>query len=419
MSDQAEYEVRRKKLASLREAGVDPYPSSSGRTHTIAEGLARFEELAKQKKNVVLAGRIRSIRGHGGSAFAHLEDGSGKFQVYFKKDEVGDTQFVLFKDSVDVGDFLEVGGTFFVTKAGEHTLLVKKFQLLSKALRPLPEKWHGLADKEVRFRKRYLDLVMNKEVRGIFAKRTEIIRALRDFLDTHGFMEVETPILQPLYGGASAKPFTTHLNALHMDMYLRIACELYLKRLLVGGFDRVYEFARSFRNEGMDREHNPDFTMLEFYAAYWDWEDMMRFTEEMLSQFGLPKKWDRVEYKDIVKGGDEKAAYAELKKPTFVLGLPGIPLAKGGQAVQGVVEGVELLKIFTEQNDPEAQRAAFEAQEKGDEVQPVDEDFIEALEHGMPPAAGIGIGIDRLVMLLTNAKSLRETILFPMMKPKR
>jgi len=282
----------------------------------------------------------------------------------------------------------------------------------------LPEKWHGIKDVEERFRKRYLDLIMNEETRNIFKKRGEIIKSIREFLDNNNFTEVETPILQTLHGGASAKPFKTHLNALNMDLYLRVAPELYLKRLLVGGYERVFEIGRCFRNEGMDREHNPDFTMLECYAAYWDWEDLMGFMEKMMHHLDpkvFPKKWDRVEYNN--------QDFTNLKNPTFVLHLPNIPLCKEGEALQGVVNGIELIKAFTEQNDPIEQRKAFEGQEvlrkKGDEeAQALDEDFLEALEYGMPPAAGFGIGIDRLAILLTKAKSLRESILFPFMKPK-
>lgn len=420
----SEYEVRKEKLAELRKRGVDPYPARTGRTRVISDVVRDFDSLRENKEELTVVGRVRSIRTHGGSSFLHVEDGAGRMQVYVKKDEVGDELYAFFQEFVAVGDFVEVSGTLFVTKKGEKTLLAERVSLLSKALRPLPEKWHGLSDKEIRFRKRYLDLIMSEESREIFRKRTEIVKTIRNFLDSHGFMEVETPILQPLYGGASARPFTTHLNALDMNLYLRIACELYLKRLLVGGFDRVYEFARSFRNEGMDREHNPDFTMLEFYAAYWDWEDMMRFTEKLLAEFDIPEGWDRVWYKDVVgKREDDKEVYAKFTKPTFVLGLPNMPLAKRGEALQGVVEGVEIIKIFTEQNDPEAQREAFEEQKKlansGDEeAQPLDEDFIEALEHGMPPSSGFGMGIDRLVVLLTSARSLREAMFFPTMRPK-
>jgi len=415
-------ENRIAKLEAIKKRGVDPYPAKANRTNTCQEAIDQF----KDGKEMILVGRLRTIRGHGGSAFANLEDGFVQVQIYFKKDELGDKEYKFFQDNFDIGDFIEVKGTLFLTHKEEKTLLVKKYKILTKSLAPLPEKWHGLKDVEERFRKRYLDLIMNKETRDIFEKRSEIIKKTRDFLNKNNFIEVETPILQTLYGGASAKPFETHLNALDMDLYLRVAPELYLKRLLVGGYERVFEIGRCFRNEGIDREHNPDFTMLEFYAAYWDWEDLMKFTEEMMHSFDskiFPKKWDRVEYKNIVKNDDEKEAFAKLKKPTFVLHLPDIPLCKKGEALQGIVQGVELIKAFTEQNDPLEQRKAFENQEtlrqKGDkEAQRLDEDFLEALEYGMPPTAGIGIGLERLTMILTEARSLRESILFPLMKPK-
>jgi len=405
---------RLRKLENIRKAGIDPYPSKSKRTHSCCEAIEQF----KDGKNMILAGRLRAIRGHGGSVFIHLEDSSGKIQAYLKKDELGEEKYKFFHNNIDIGDFIEINGTLFLTKKGEKTLLVKDYIILSKSLVSLPEKWHGIKDVEERFRKRYLDLIMNEETRDIFKKRGEIIKNIREFLDNNNFTEVETPILQTLHGGASAKPFKTHLNVLNMDLYLRVAPELYLKRLLVGGYERVFEIGRCFRNEGMDREHNPDFTMLECYAAYWDWEDLMGFMEKMMHHLDpkvFPKKWDRVEYNN--------QDFTNLKNPTFVLHLPNIPLCKEGEALQGVVNGIELIKAFTEQNDPIEQRKAFEGQEvlrkKGDEeAQALDEDFLEALEYGMPPAAGFGIGIDRLAILLTKAKSLRESILFPFMKPK-
>ena len=405
---------RLRKLENIRKAGINPYPSKSKRTHSCDEAIEQF----KDGKNMILAGRLRAIRGHGGSVFIHLEDSSGKIQAYLKKDELGEEKYKFFHNNIDIGDFIEINGTLFLTKKGEKTLLVKDYIILSKSLVSLPEKWHGIKDVEERFRKRYLDLIMNEETRDIFKKRGEIIKNIREFLDNNNFTEVETPILQTLHGGASAKPFKTHLNVLNMDLYLRVAPELYLKRLLVGGYERVFEIGRCFRNEGMDREHNPDFTMLECYAAYWDWEDLMGFMEKMMHHLDpkvFPKKWDRVEYNN--------QDFANLKNPTFILHLPNIPLCKGGEALQGVVNGIELIKAFTEQNDPIEQRKAFEGQEvlreKGDEeAQVLDEDFLEALEYGMPPAAGFGIGIDRLAILLTKAKSLRESILFPFMKPK-
>tara|TARA_Y100000310_G_C20644396_1_gene795739 strand:+ start:575 stop:1759 length:1185 start_codon:yes stop_codon:yes gene_type:complete len=366
-----------------------------------------------------LKGRLRSIRKHGGSVFAHID----KQQVFLKKDLLGEEKFDEFVNLFDIGDIIQVTGKKFKTKSGEDTIEVKDFKMLSKALIGLPDKWSGLKDKEIRFRKRYLDLLMNDEAKEVILKRSEIITKIRSFLDKNDFLEVQTPILQPLYGGASAKPFKTHLNALKMDLYLRVAPELYLKRLLVGGLEKVYEIGRCFRNEGMDRSHNPDFTMLEFYSAYWDWEDVMKFTEDMLSQFGVPKKWDVVEYDKVVGDKDDKEVYKKFKRPTWVKYLPNMPLAKNGEAVQGVIDGLEVVKIFTEQNNPEEQVKAFKDQEKmaksgKEETQPMDKDFVEALEHGMPPAGGCGIGIDRLSMILTKAGTLRETILFPTMKKK-
>lgn len=418
--------VRLKKLENIQKQGIDPYPAQAHRTHTCQEAVDDFEKLSADKKELCLVGRLQTIRGHGGSTFVNIKDGLGKIQLYFKKDKIGDKEYKFFQDNFDLGDFVEVKGELFLTKKGEKTLLVKDYRILTKGLLPLPEKWHGLKDVEERFRKRYLDLIMNEQTGEIFKKRSEIIKKLRGFLESNKFIEVETPILQPLYGGASARPFKTHLNALDMDLYLRVAPELYLKRLLIGGLERIFEIGRCFRNEGIDREHNPDFTMLEFYAAYWDWQDLMKFVEQMMHQLDskvFPEKWDRVEYKDVVKSDDVKGGFAKLEKPTFVLHLPDIPLCKNGQAFQGVVQGMELFKAFTEQNDPIEQRKIFEKQEalrkKGDqETQPMDNDFLEALEYGMPPAAGIGIGIDRLVILLTEAHSLRESILFPLMKPK-
>ena len=417
---------RLRKLENIKKSGINPYPRKSKRTHSCKQAIEDFKKLSSSNQEIFLTGRLRAIRGHGGSVFVHIEDASSKLQAYFKKDELGEERYKFFHDNVDIGDFIEIKGVLFLTKKGEKTLLAKDYCILSKSLSPLPEKWHGIKDVEERFRKRYLDLIMNEGTKDIFKKRSEIMKKIREFLDDNDFTEVETPILQSLYGGASAKPFKTHLNALDMDLYLRVAPELYLKRLLVGGYDRVFEIGRCFRNEGMDREHNPDFTMLECYAAYWDWNDLMGFMEKMMHKLDpkvFPKKWDRVKYQDIVKDDNEKEAFAKLKNPTFVLYLPNIPLCKKGEALQGIVNGMELIKAFTEQNDPIEQRKLFEEQEvlhkKGDEeAQVLDEDFLEALEYGMPPAAGLGMGIDRLAILLTEAKSLRESILFPFMKPK-
>jgi len=417
--------IKKARLAKIKNI-PNPYPAKTNRTYTCQEAIDKFDKLSSQAKELVLVGRLRSVREHGGSTFIHMEDGTSQIQAYFKKDELGDKKYKFFKDNFDIGDFIEVKGTLFLTKKGEKTILAKDYRMLAKSLSPLPEKWHGLKDVEERFRKRYLDLIMNKDVRQKFLDRSRIIKSVREFLEERDFIEVETPILQTIPGGALARPFKTHQNALDLDLYLRIAPELYLKRLLVGGLEKVYEIGRCFRNEGLDASHNPDFTMLECYVAYWDWEDLMPFMEALMHYIDpkvFPEKWDRVEYNDIVKSKDEKESFAKIKKPTFVLHLPNIPLCKKGQALQGIVQGIELIKAFTEQNDPIEQKKALMEQEKmrqkGDqEAQRYDKDFVEALEYGMPPAAGFGLGIDRLVTLLTNSNTLREAILFPLMKPK-
>lgn len=499
-------EIRLKKLANIRRAGINPYPAKTKRTHTCREALDDFEKLAREKSQVVLAGRLRVIRAHGGSAFAHIEDGTAKFQIYLKKDKLGSPAQILqdkiwagrekykfFLDNFDAGDFIEAAGEFFTTKKGEKTLLVKDFRILTKALLPLPEKWHGLKDTEERFRKRYLDLLMNKEVKERFFIRSEIIRAVRKFLDERGFIEAETPILQIIPGGASARPFKTYLNALDLDLYLRVAPELYLKRLLVGGFEKVYEIGRCFRNEGLDWAHNPDFTELEFYAAYWDYEKLMEFTEEMFGyllkqifplgsdphegqtlehqnhKINFKTPWPRKTIKglllkesgiDIDKINKEelfrkvkelgikvdktfpkcklidelykKTVRPKLIQPCFVINHPieMTPLAKSIEGdptkaarFQLVAGGVELTNAFSELNDPLEQDKRFKEQEVHrkageDEAQKYDKDFVEALEYGMPPAAGFGLGLDRLAALLTDSRSLREIILFPLMKPK-
>ncbi len=471
---------RQKKLDKIKELGLAPYPGKAEKKRRlIISVLNEFEELAKSEINIFLAGRLRLMRLHGGSAFANLEDGSGQIQIYFKKDVLGEESYGIFLETLDIGDFIEVFGSLFLTQKGEKTLLVKKFRILSKALNQLPDKWHGLNDIEERFRRRYLDLLMNKEVRERFKQRSEIIKKIRLFLEDKGFMEVETPILQPLPGGALARPFKTHLNALDLDLYLRVSPELYLKRLLVGGLEKVYELGRCFRNEGMDKSHNPDFTMLEFYWAYADYEQLMELTEELFEflvpeeeiefqgqkiVFSLPFK--RVALKDLILKeyliDIEKAKVAEIKnvlekisarkvqdmslgkmidelfknirpkisQPTFVINHPLVmsPLAKASEdspcqaaRFQLIVAGLEIINAYSELNDPQEQARRMEEQEKfrdDEEIQRFDKDYIEALEYGMPPAAGWGLGVDRLVMLLTNASSLREVILFPAMRNK-
>lgn len=483
------------KLNLLKKAGVNPYPSKSWRTHKIAQALDDFDTLAGEKRRLVLGGRVMAFRAHGASAFLDLEDASGRIQVYFKKDVVGEYEYDLFSRTVETGDFIEVSGFLFKTKKEEKTLEVEKYRLLTKTILPLPEKWHGLQDGEERFRKRYLDLIFNPEVKKKALLRSSMIQEIRNFLRQKEFVELETPILQSLAGGANASPFKTHLNALDMDLYLRVAPELYLKRLLVGGWERVFEIGRNFRNEGMGREHNPEFTMLEFYAAYQDYQWMMNFTEELLrtlvtNLFGSPilehragqisfqEAFPRVEFNALLKkysGLDyDEAEEADLKKkaeelgltiekrmskgvtadeiykkvarpnlihPTFVINHPSdiSPLAKklepvGGNSLgdktehaerfQLLVGGMEVANGFSELNDPLDQRERFQMQEKNrergdEEAQRYDEDFVEALEYGMPPAAGIGIGLDRLAVLLTNSHNIREVILFPLMKPKK
>ena len=478
--------IREKKLKNLRRLGVDPYPISTKRTHTIKEVLDNFSKLEKQKKVVVLVGRIRTIRKHGAITFVDVENGYGKIQAVFKKDALGKDDYQFFQDYFDIGDFIEVRGTLFKTKTKEKSILVEDYKLLAKSLRPLPEKWHGLKDIEERYRKRYLDLIFNKEVKEKFILRFKIIHTIREFLINEGFIEVETPILQPQYGGATARPFKTHLNALDLDLYLRIAPEIYLKELLIGGFEKVFEIGRVFRNEGIDRFHNPDFTSLEFYWAYKDYKDLMKFTEKMFlyllkkifgkttieyqgERISFKTPWERIEFhqalekeiginiyevhqdvlrkkaKELKVEIEKGAGFAEIadkifskvvrpkiKKPTFVIHHPygTAPLAKSHPKdpkklarFQLIVAGWELVNAFSELNDPIEQERRFEEQEKlyqkgFEEAQRMDKDFIEALEYGMPPAAGFGLGIDRLVALLTNSKTLREVILFPTMKPK-
>lgn len=465
------------KLELLRKAGVNPYPEKSWRTHEIAQALENFDKFSEDKDRLVLAGRVMAYREHGASAFLDLEDATGKIQLYLKKDVVGDFDFDLFLKTIDTGDIFEASGFLMKTKKEERTLEVEKYRILAKALLPLPEKWHGLQDVEERYRKRYLDFIFNPEVKKKIESRTAVVREIRQILDGNDFLEVETPVLQTLAGGAVAQPFQTHLNTLNLDLYLRIAPELYLKRLLVGGFERVYEFARNFRNEGMDRDHNPEFTMLEFYAAYWDYEKLMSFLEKMMEQVGerigsavnlrgpypritfndLFQKYTDINYdeadedtlikkakdleikiaKTMTKGNmaDEiykKVARPKIIEPTFVINHPLelSPLSKKMEKdpehvsrFQLVIDGTEVMNGFSELNDPLDQRERFEEQEKAakhgnKEAHRFDEDFVEALEYGMPPAAGVGIGIDRLTALLTSTHSIREIIAFPLMKPK-
>ncbi|MBI2449994.1 MAG: lysine--tRNA ligase [Candidatus Nealsonbacteria bacterium] len=430
--------IRLKKLEAIKKAGINPYPIKTKKTHSVDQVLSDFEKFARAGVEVTLAGRLVAIREHGGSAFINIDDGKAKIQGFFRQDKLGDKKYQFFLDNFDVGDFIEISGTLFTTKRGEKTIEASDFNILAKSLLPLPEKWHGLQDVEERFRKRYLDLVMNSEVRAKFRVRSKIIEEIRHILDGQGFLEVETPILQPIPGGALAKPFKTHLNALKIDLYLRVSPELYLKRLLVGGFEKVYEIGRCFRNEGMDKHHNPDFTMIELYWAYQNRDGLMDFIER--SMIDLVKKikgetkfiyeskeidfkapWKRIKFADL----DFEKDKVNIFQPTFVVDHPAKMAIlskarennpKEADRFQVVIGGIELINGFSELNDPLEQEKRFKSAKI--EIERKDKDFLEALQYGMPPAAGLGMGIDRLVALLTDSHSLREVILFPTMRPR-
>lgn len=437
---------RIKKLEKIKSWGQDPYPAKTSRTHLVDEVLQNFSALVKNKKKIKMTGRLMAKREHGGSAFFDLKDETGKIQLFFKKDVLGDN-YEKALEVLDIGDFLRVEGGAFKTKRGENTIEVSGWAMLAKSLRPLPEKWHGLQDVEERFRKRYLDFLMNSEVKDRFAKRSALVWELRNKLNKEGFTEVETPILQALPGGARARPFVTHHNALDTDFYLRVAPELYLKRLLVGGCEKVFEIGRNFRNEGIDRDHNPEFTMLELYWTYQNYNGLMEFVEKILKKW-IPGPWEKITFAEAVKKSakkdwqdipkDEldlfykKEVRPKIQEPTLVVDYPEsiMQLAKLKtedptltESFQLLVQGTELIKGFSELNDPILQRKQMERQDAlhraGDEeATRLDEDFIEALEYGMPPAAGLGIGIDRLVMLATNTKNVREVVLFPALRSK-
>lgn len=484
-----ETEIRLQKLHELQKSNINAFPSWGEKRLLIANVLQDYERLSQREEQITLAGRLRSIRGHGGSTFTHLEDWSGRLQVYFKKDEVGDSAYDLLGKAVDIGDFIAVTGSLFTTQRGERTLLVKKWQLLTKTLLSLPDKFHGLADVETRFRQRYLDLLANPESMDTAKKRIGLIKAIREFFEAEGFLEVETPILQSLAGGATAKPFITHHNALDIDLFLRIAPELYLKRLIVGGFEKVFEVARCFRNEGIDFSHNPEFTQIEFYWAYATYHDLMklmeRFFEYLMPRLGLPMKikygeqeidftppYPRVAFRDLLiehlkldieeypdqarmykwarehkvevaptdgRGKIMDEIYKTFVRPKIIQPIYMIdhpvelsPLAKRKADNPNYTErmqmvaggGFELCNAFSELNDPIDQEARFREQEtlreQGDEeAQRYDEDFVTALKHGMPPTAGLGMGIDRLASILTNSHNIKEVILFPTLRPEK
>ena len=485
-------EERLNKLRKLRAAGINPYPAGRGGGSSVSDVLKRFGHLDKdalecESETRAVAGRIMAVRDFGKASFIQIKDGTGSIQAYIRKDKVDEEKFKTFK-LMDVGDFVGVEGTLFRTRTDELTILANDLTLLSKALRPMPEKWHGLKDVETRYRQRYLDLIVNEHVREVFLVRSRIIQAIRDFFIQRDFLEVETPMMHPIPGGATARPFETFHNTLGMNLYLRVAPELYLKRLVVGGFEKVFEINRNFRNEGVSTKHNPEFTMLEFYMSHATYEDLMDLTEELFNQlllrifggttikyqgetFDFAPPWHRISLFDalrevagvteeVLSNKESASQFAgecginlsrddghgkiltkifehlvehQLVQPTFVVGFPTevSPLSRRNDQNPHITDrfelfvgGREIANAFTELNDPLDQRERFERQaalrEAGDEeAQSMDEDYLSALEYGMPPTAGEGIGIDRLVMLLTDSPSIRDVILFPHMRSRQ
>ncbi len=492
-------EQRLEKLARLQAEGIDPYPLRAERTHTTADAIAAFESAAEDDApRVTVGGRVMSMRDMGKTVFAHIADEHGRLQLFLRRDDVGEESHAIFRKLVDLGDFIQAEGEMFRTRAGEVSLHVREWVMLSKSISPLPVakeqevdgqivRYSAFADVEERYRQRYADLAVNPEVRDIFRTRARLLSALRRFMDDHGFLEAETPVLQPLYGGAAARPFTTYHNQLKQQLYLRISFELYLKRLLVGGYERVYEIGRDFRNEGVSFKHNPEFTQLEFYAAYWDYNDVMDFTERMIAYAAeevlgttdivfhdqtvhLAAPWTRMTMREAIKQfaeidymdyPDSASLAAAIKgiggeappdapwgklidgllgdfveprliQPTFITQYPRdiSPLAKSVpgdplhvERFEFFIGGMELGNAFTELNDPIEQRKRFESLQElfskdDEERNPIDEDYLRAMRYGMPPNGGFGMGVDRLAMLFTDSRTLRDVLLFPHLRER-